>query len=132
MAWCNEDARQQNPPMQMRALFVILITFTDLNGPKALLETFSDAMSEDFEHYMRRLRNIYNKLPTWMLLMDLQERLKSAGHGTLFQRMGIVTDEMQQAVAHASRQTCSCAITATSMPKYVQQQKNKVLLQVHT
>ena len=32
-----EDARQQNLPMQMRELFVILMTFTDLMDPKATL-----------------------------------------------------------------------------------------------
>ena len=51
-----EDARQQNLPMQMRELFIILMAFTDLMDPKALFEAFTEAMSEDFEHQIRNLQ----------------------------------------------------------------------------
>ena len=99
-----DDAKQLKLPMQMRELFVILMTFSELNDPKALFEAFSEAMSEDFEYQIRDVANIEAQLPNWMLLMDIQERLESAGNGPLFQRIGEVTDEMKQAVANARRQ----------------------------
>ena len=80
------------------------MTFTDLMDPKALFEAFSEAMSEDFEHQLRNLQTANPQLPKWMLLVDIQERLESAGQGNLLQRIGVVTEEIQQAVAHAKRQ----------------------------
>ena len=99
-----EDARQQNLPMQMRELFVILMTFSDVNDPKALFEAFWEPMAEDFEYQLRTLQNNDPQLPKWMLLIDIQERLESSGNGKLFQRIGIVTAEMQLAVSNARRQ----------------------------
>ena len=99
-----EDAKQLKLPMQMRELFVVLMTFSEVNDPKALFEAFGDAMSEDFEYQLRDVANVEAQLPNWMLLIDIQERLESAGNGPLFQRIGVVTDEMRQAVANARRQ----------------------------
>ena len=42
-----QDAKLQNLPMQMRELFVILMTFSDVNDPKTLFKAFHEAMSED-------------------------------------------------------------------------------------
>ena len=95
-----EDARQQNLPMQMRELFVMLMIFTDLMDPKALFETFSEALSEDFEHQLRSVQSPHHQLLKWMLMVDIQERLEIAVQGTVFQRIGIVTEEMQQAAAN--------------------------------
>ena len=99
-----EEAKQLKLPMQMRELFVILMTFSEINDPKALFEAFCDAMAEDFEHQLRDIANTDAELPKWMVLIDIQERLQSAGNVQLFQGIGVVADEMIQAVANARRQ----------------------------
>ena len=96
-----EDAKHQKLPMQMRELFVILMTFSDVNDPNTLFDTFSEAMSEDYEHYLRTLDDADTQLPKWMLLIDIQERLESSGNGSLFQRIGCVNKEMHQYVPFA-------------------------------
>ena len=99
-----EDARTQNLTMQMRELFIVLMTFTDLSDPKALFDTFDDAMSEDCEHQLLPLDNTVRLLLRWMLLIDIDERLQSSGNGGLFSIIGTVTDEMRERVAIARRQ----------------------------
>ena len=99
-----EDAKQQKLPKQMRELFVTLMVFCDVNDPFALLEQFWEPMSEDFEHHCTAIGATNTELQQWMLLIDLQDRLESSGNGMLFGRIGVVTEEMQLAVATARRQ----------------------------
>ena len=80
------------------------MVFCDVNDPAALYESFWEAMSEDYEHQLRTADENNIELQKWMLLIDLQERLESSGNGHLFQRIGIVTPEMQHAVASARRE----------------------------
>ena len=96
-----EDAKQQQLPMQMRELFVILMVFCDVNDPEALYEIFWEEMSEDYAYQLRMVDENNIELQKWMLLIDLQERLENTGNGQLFQRIGVVTPEMQHAVANA-------------------------------
>ena len=99
-----EDAAHQQLPMQMRELFVMLLVFCDVNEPSLLFEAFWEKMSEDYEHQLSIIANVHPELQKWMLLIDIKERLESSGNGQLFQRIGIVTAEMQLAVANARRQ----------------------------
>ena len=99
-----EDAKQQKLPMQMRELFVILMVFCDVSDPAALYDVFWEEMSEDYAYQLRMVDENNIELQKWMLLIDLQERLESSGNGQLFQRIGIVTPEMQHAVANARRE----------------------------
>ena len=84
-----EDAKLQSLPMQMRELFVTLMTFSDVSDPKVLLETYWESMAEDFEYQLRAVQNNEPRLPKWMLWIDIQERLQSSGNGALFQRLGL-------------------------------------------
>ena len=99
-----EDAKQQQLPKQMRELFVMLMVFSSLNDPFALLKSFWEQMSEDFEHQCKTIDAANTDLQSWMLMIDLQDRLESSGNGHLFARIGVVTEEMQVAVATARRQ----------------------------
>ena len=58
-------------------------------------------MSEYYAYQPRMVDENNIELQKWMLLIDLQGRLESSGNGQLFQRIGIVTPEMQHAVANA-------------------------------
>ena len=100
-----EDASFQQLPKQMRALFIMIMMETELSDPKDLLETFHEAMSEDFQHKLLPPDNTDRVLLRTMLLIDLLERLQSAGREEKFKELGaVVTDEMRQRVAEALRQ----------------------------
>ena len=99
-----EDAAHQQLPLQMRELFVMLLTFVEISDPKSLFDTFQEAMSEDFAHHLLPPDNTNHQLIKWMLLIDIKERLESMDKGVMFVPIGVVTDEMLERVATARRQ----------------------------
>ena len=116
-----EDLRQQNLPMQIRELFVILMTFTDLMNPTVLFQTFSEAMSEGFKDLLINLQTLDRQLPKWMLLIDIQQHSWSAEKGKLFQRADIVTDENWE---DANEQTTTTTTSETESEANVDAQND--------
>ena len=76
-----EDASHQDLPQKMRAIFIMLMCFTDLTEPKELFEQFNERMSEDFKYRLMPPNNSNLELVKTILLMDLQDRLYSANRG---------------------------------------------------
>ena len=101
-----EDAAHQKlpNPMQMRELFVMLMVFCDVNDPSSLFASFWEKISEDYEHQLTTIANVSPGLQKRMLLIDIKDRLEGSGNGQTFQRIIVVTAEMQLAVANARRQ----------------------------
>ena len=89
-AWIDvmEDASHQDLPQKMRAIFIMLMCFTDLTEPKALFERFHERMSEDFKYKLMPPDNSNLELVRTILLIDLEDRLYSANRGELFPILG--------------------------------------------
>ena len=80
-----EDVKLEKLPRQMRELFVVILTFTDISDPKTLFDEYHEAMSEDFEAQLLAPDNADESLLKDMLLIDIEERLQSTGNEVLFQ-----------------------------------------------
>ena len=104
-----KDAAFQQFPKQMRALFIMIMTHTEVTDPKALFESFHQSMSEDFEHRLLPPNNSDQVLLKAMLLIDLLERLQSAGKEEKFKELG--AEIIPEKILLLSRQK-NCAITA--------------------
>ena len=111
-----EDATLQQLPKEMRALFIIIMTETELSDPKDLLEGFHEPMAEVFQHKLLPPDNTDRVLLRAMLLIGLLERLQSAGKEEKFKEAGaVVTDEMRQGV----QKRCENMHAFTNVVKYV-------------
>ena len=86
-----EDAKEQQLPMQMRELFVMLFVFCDLNDPSALFEKSWQSMAEDFEYQIRVVENAEPDLLKWMVLIDIKKGWKAPEMEPYFKELELST-----------------------------------------
>lgn len=83
----------------------MLMCFTDLTEPKALVERFHERMSEDFKYKLKPPDNSNLELVRTILLIDLEDRLYSANRGELFPVLGYrISDKQREEVNRAQRE----------------------------
>ena len=82
-AWIDvmEEASHQDLPQKMRAIFIMLMCFTDITEPKAIFEQFHERMSEDFKYNLLPPDNSNLESVKTILLIDLEDKLYSANRG---------------------------------------------------
>ena len=100
-----EDTSHQDLPQKMRAIFIMLMCFTDLTDPKKIFELFNIRMSEDFQYKLMPPHNANLELVKTILLIDIEDRLYSANRGELFPVLGsLITDQQREEAARAQRE----------------------------
>lgn len=74
-----EDAALQQIPKQMRALFIMIMTYTEVIDSKSLVEGFYEPMYENFQRKLLPPYNANQNILSAVMLIDLPERFHSPG-----------------------------------------------------